>query len=440
MTRKRFARITLAVCAAMIALGMAIVPDGGPATAAGAGGPVYLCKMEGVIGPVSTEFYINTLREAEKENAECIIVELDTPGGFDVSMRVAIKKLMASEVPTVVYVYPSGSRAASAGAFLLIAAHVAAMAPGTNVGAAHPVQMGGGEIDSTMSAKVENDAAAYIRSIADQRGRNAEWAEEAVRESISSTADEALEAGVIDIVTPNLLSLLDELEGMEVETAAGPRVLHVKDADVRHIRMGAKERFLSAIADPNIAYILMMVGFFGLFFELSNPGAIFPGIAGSICIIVAFYALHTLSANYAGVALIILAMIMFLLEVKVTSYGGLTVGAIISLLLGSILLFDYPSTLMRVSWAVMIPAVAAITLFFIFAVGKGLSAQRRRPATGTPALLDKIGDARTDIDSRGGTVFVFGEHWNAVSDVPISKGQKVRVLSVGRQGIKVSPA
>jgi membrane-bound serine protease (ClpP class) len=437
--RNRFAKLTLATYIAMLAAGLTLLLAGGSDTAASPGGPVYLCKIEGAIGPVSTDFYIKTLREAEAEMAECLIVELDTPGGLDVSMRDAIKKMMASEVPTIVYVHPSGSRAASAGAFLLLASHVAAMAPGTNVGAAHPVQMGGGEIDSTMAEKVTNDAAAYIRSIADQKGRNVEWAERAVRESISSTAEEALEEGVIDLVSPNLVSLLDDLDGMEVETAAGTRVLDVKDADVRHISMGAKHRFLSAIADPNIAYILMMVGFFGLFFELSNPGAIFPGIAGSICIIVAFYALHTLSANYAGVALIILAMIMFVLEIKVTSYGGLTVGAVISLLLGSILLFDYPTTLMRVSWWVVIPAVAAITLFFVFAVGKGLSAQRRRPATGGPALLDQIGEARSDIDSSGGTVYVAGEHWNAVSDVPIKAGQKVKVLKVERQGMTVSP-
>jgi membrane-bound serine protease (ClpP class) len=437
--KKRFAGLRLATYVTIIAAGLALSLCGGSASKASPGGPVYLCKIEGAIGPVSVDFYMKTLREAEREMAECLIVELDTPGGFDVSMRAAIKEMMASEVPTIVYVHPSGSRAASAGAFLLLAAHVAAMAPGTNAGAAHPVQMGGAEVDSTMGEKITNDAAAYIRSIADKRGRNAEWAEDAVRKSISSTAEEALEQGVIDLVSPNLVTLLDDLHGMEVETAAGVRVLDVKDSDVRHISMGAKQRFLSAIADPNVAYILMMIGFFGLFFELSNPGSVFPGIAGSICIILAFYALHTLSANYAGVALIILAMIMFLLEIKVTSYGGLTVGAVISLLLGSILLFDYPKTLMRVSWWVVIPAVGAITLFFVFAVGKGLSAQRRRPATGGPALLDQIGEARSDIDADGGTVFVSGEHWNAVSDVPISSGQKVKVISVDRHGMKVSP-
>jgi membrane-bound serine protease (ClpP class) len=204
--------------------------------------------------------------------------------------------------------------------------------------------------------------------------------------------------------------------------------------------MGAKQRILSVIADPNIAYILMMIGFFGLFFELSNPGAIFPGVAGSICIIVAFYALHTLSANYAGVALIFLSMIMFLLEIKVTSYGALTIGAVISLVLGSLFLFNYSDTLLRVSWGVLIPAVAAITAFFVFAAGKGLRAQMRRPSTGAPALVDRVGEARTDVDSAGGTVFIAGEHWSAVSDVPIKAGRKVRVLSVDRQGVKVTPA
>jgi len=403
-------------------------------------GTVYICKIQGVIGPVTTEFYIKTLREAEEALAECLIVELDTPGGFDVSMRELIKEMMASDVPTVAYVYPSGSRAASAGAFFLLAAHVAAMAPGTNVGAAHPVQMGGGNVDSTMAAKLENDAAAYMRSIASKRGRNVQWAEDAVRKSISSTAEEALEAGVIDLVCPDLLALLDSLEGMEVETPSGKRTLHVKGAAVKHVTMGAKRRFLSALADPNIAYILMMIGFFGLFFELSNPGAIFPGVAGSICLLLAFYALHTLSANYTGVGLIILSLIMFILEVKVTSYGALTIGAVISMIMGSLLLFDYPTTLLRISWSVLIPAVTAITLFFLFAVGKGLKAQRRRPTVGEPALVDEIGEARSDIDASGGTVFVSGEHWNAVSEVAIPKGRRVRVLSVRRHVLEVAPA
>ncbi len=440
MKRAFILRFTFPAYVAMILAGIAMMMAAGTSSTAKPGGPVYLCQIEGAIGPVSTTFYIEALREAEENYAECLIVELDTPGGFDVSMRQAIKEMMASEVPTVVYVHPSGSRAASAGAFMLLAAHVAAMAPGTNVGAAHPVQLGGGETDSTMAAKVENDAAAYIKSIADKRGRNAQWAEDAVRKSISSTAEEALEEGVIDLVSPNLAELLDDLHGMEVETASGTRVLDVKDATINRISMGTKERILSAIADPNIAYILMMVGFFGLFFELSNPGAIFPGIAGSICIILAFYALHTLSANYAGVALIILSMIMFILEIKVTSYGALTIGAVISLTLGSIFLFDYPRTLLRVSWSVLIPAVIAITAFFVFAVGKGLRIQRKRAASGAPALLDRVGEARTNVDSSGGTVFVAGEHWSAFSDVPIAEGTKVKVVSVDRQGVKVTPA
>jgi membrane-bound serine protease (ClpP class) len=403
------------------------------------GGPVYLMKITGAIGPVSAGFYVETLRQAEDNFAECLIVELDTPGGLDTSMRDAIKEMMASEVPTVMFVHPSGSRAASAGAFLVLAAHVAAMAPGTNVGAAHPVQLGGGEVDSTMSAKIENDAAAYIKSIAEKKGRNAKWAEDAVRKSISSTAEEALDEGVIDLVSDNLAALMDDLEGMTVETALGAKTLHVKGAKIERVHMGTKKRILSVIADPNIAYILMILGFFGLFFELSNPGAIFPAVVGSICIIVAFFALHTLSANYAGVALIILAMIMFLLEIKVPSHGALTIGAVISMILGSIFLFDYPTTLLRISWSVLIPSVIAITAFFVFAVGKGIRAQSRKPTTGVPGLLDKIGEARTDVDTSGGTVYVAGEHWTAVSDVLISKGQKVRVTDVDRQGVKVIP-
>ncbi len=439
MKRKHALKITLPAYLALILAGSAILLFGGAGAQEETDGPVYVCSIEGPIGPVTSGFYVETLREAEKNMAECLVVELDTPGGFDISMREAIKEMMASEVPTVVFVHPGGSRAASAGAFLLLAAHVAAMAPGTNVGAAHPVQMGGGQVDSTMAEKIENDAAAYIKSIAKKRGRNVEWAEAAVRESKSSTAEEALEAGVIDMVSPNLLQLLEDLDGMEIETEAGTRVLDVKDAVIEHVRMSTKLRFLSAVADPNVAYILMMIGFFGLFFELSNPGAIFPGVAGSICIILAFYALHTLSANYAGVALIVLSMIMFLLEIKVTSYGALTIGAVISLTLGSIFLFDYPKTLLRISWSVLIPAVIATTAFFVFAVGKGIAAQKRRSSTGAPGLIDKIGEARSDVDSTGGTVFVAGEHWSAVSDVPIEKGRRVRVVSVYRQGMKVMP-
>lgn len=432
MNRKTILAVLVLLASALILFG-----TGGPCHADP--GPVYLCKITGAIGPVASGFYTETLRKAEQDMAECLIVELDTPGGLDVSMRDAIKEMMASEVPTVIFVHPSGSRAASAGAFLVLAAHVAAMAPGTNVGAAHPVQLGGGEVDSTMAVKLENDAAAYIKSIADKRGRNVQWAEDAVRKSISSTAEEALEAGVIDLVCDNLADLMDDLEGMTVETAAGKRTLSVKGAEIKRVQMGAMKRILSAIADPNIAYILMIIGFFGIFFELSNPGAMFPAVVGSICLILAFFALHTLSANYAGVALIILAMIMFLLEIKVPSHGALTIGAVIAMILGSIFLFDYPSTLLRISWSVLIPAVVAITLFFVFAVGKGLRAQRTRPTTGAPGLLDRIGEARTDIDSSGGTVYVAGEHWSAVSDVPVGKGQKVRVVSVDRQGLRVTP-
>jgi membrane-bound serine protease (ClpP class) len=430
-------RITLAVFVLLTAAVLAI--GSGVPCNADDGRPVYIMKITGAIGPVASGFYIETLRRAEKNMAECLIVELDTPGGLDVSMRDAIKEMMASDVPTVMFVYPSGSRAASAGTFMMLAANVAAMAPGTNIGAAHPVQLGGGEVDSTMTHKIENDAAAYIKSIAEKRGRNTRWAEDAVRKSISSTADEALKEGVINLMADNLEDLIDKLDGMEVQMESGTRTLHVKDARVEWVYMGTKKKILSAIADPNIAYILMILGFFGLFFELSNPGAIFPGVVGSICLLLAFYALHTLSANYAGVALIILAMIMFLLEIKVPSHGALTIGAVIAMILGSILLFDYPTTLMRISWSVLIPAVASITLFFVFAVGKGISAQRRTPATGVPGLLDKIGEARTDVDSSGGTVYVAGEHWTATSDVPIGKGRSVRVVSVDRQALKVAP-
>jgi len=408
------------------------------ATALWAAGKAYLIRVDGAIGPVSAEFIVGAIERAEDENAECLIVELDTPGGLDASMRQIVKKVMASEVPIVVYISPSGSRAASAGAVIALAAHIAAMAPGTNIGAAHPVQIGGAQIDSTMAEKITNDAVAYVKSIAERRGRNVSWAEDAVRKSISSTEREALELGVVDLVCPTVRALLDSLDGRSVELPSGRRTLNTKGARVEEIKMGFRQRFLSAISNPNIAYILMILGFYGLLFELSNPGSILPGVVGGICLILAFYSFQTLPVNYAGLALIAFGIILFLAESMTPTHGILTAGGVVSLLLGSAMLFETTESFLKVSWGVIVPVVIATVLFFTFAIGKGLLIQRRRPATGVPYLVGQIGEARTDIArGREGIVFLSGEHWKAVSDERIRRGDKVEVVEVNRSVLKV---
>lgn len=400
------------------------------------GGQVDVCKVEGVIGPVCSEFIVEAIHQAVADSAVCLIIELDTPGGLDTSMRDIIKELMASEVPVVVYVSPSGSRAASAGAFVTMAAHVAAMAPGTNIGAAHPVAFGGGKMDSTMVEKIANDAAAYIKTIAEKRGRNADWAEEAVRKSVSATEKEALELGVIDLVCRDVPALLDSLDGRRVALPSGERVLQTREVVVKEISMGLRERVLSAISDPNIAYILMILGMYGLIFELSHPGAYLPGVVGGICLILAFFAFQTLSVNYAGVLLILFAVILFVAEIITPTYGVLTTGGVIAMVLGSTMLFDASGPFLKVSWAVILPAVAATALFFLFAVGMGLKAQRRKSSTGIPDLIGRMGEARTDIFEKG-TVFISGEHWRAVSDEPIKAGERVRVVDMDHLVVKV---
>jgi membrane-bound serine protease (ClpP class) len=400
---------------------------------------VYHAKFEGAIGPVSAKYLTEAIRQAEDAKADCLIIEMDTPGGLDESMREIIKAILSSEVPVVVYVSPTGSRAASAGVFITLAAHVAAMAPSTNIGAAHPVAFGGGKIDSTMGEKVANDAAAYIRTLAEKRGRNADWAEQAVRQSVSLTEKQALEEKVIDLIAPSLPALLDSLNGRMVQMPSGERTLNTRDAEVREVPMGIRFRILLTISNPNIAYFLLMIGMLGLYFEFSHPGAILPGVVGAICLILFLFSLQTLSLNVAGLLLIVLATVLFIVDIKAPTHGVLTTGGIISMILGSVMLFNAPEPALRVSWGAIIPTVLVVTAFFVFVLAKALGAQTRRAATGKPALIGEIGEARTRIDKQG-TVFVSGEHWNAVSDAVIEPGEKVRVLSVDRRVLKVEKA
>jgi membrane-bound serine protease (ClpP class) len=397
---------------------------------------VMVITLNGVINPVASEYIGNSIKIANEKKVEALVIELDTPGGLDTSMRKIVKDIISSEVPVVVYVSPSGSRAASAGVFITLAAHIAAMAPGTNIGAAHPVGVGE-KMDKVMAEKVTNDAAAYIKSLAERNGRNAKWAEDAVRKSISATEEEALKKGVIDLVSKNLESLLSDIDGKKVKTVMGEKILKTANANVIREEMGFRQKILNLISDPNVAYILMLLGFYGLFFELTNPGSIFPGVMGGICLILAFYAFQTLPVNYAGLLLIILAIILFVLEIKIVSHGVLTIGGIISMVIGSIMLFESPAPFMKLSLYVILPAVVITTLFFTLIIGLAVKAHRRKPVTGPEGLLGAEGVASTDITKDGGMVLLHGERWAAYSDEPISKNEKVKVEAVSRLKVKV---
>jgi len=395
---------------------------------------INLIKVEGIINPVAAEFITDSIRRTEVESAQCLIIQLDTPGGLDTAMRQIVKNILNAEVPIVVYVGPAGARAASAGVIITMAAHVAAMAPGTNIGAAHPVAMGGGKMSREMSEKVENDAVAYIQGIATKRNRNVEWAEKAVRESVSIDAREALKINVIDIVSANLDDLLDQLDGRNVEVNGKKIVLSTKMAQVRELKMTLRDKILDTVSNPNIAYVLMMIGMAGLYFELAHPGVIFPGMIGAICLILAFYSFHTLPVNYAGILLIILGLGLFIAEVKVTSYGLLSIGGTISLLLGSLMLFDSPAPFLRVAPKVLITTVTITASFFILVATLAFRAYMRKPASGSEGLIGMVGVAVSRIAPRG-KVFVHGEYWNAYSKEVIEEGEEVEVIEV--EGLKV---
>jgi membrane-bound serine protease (ClpP class) len=412
--------------------------ENGPG-AAGGDRTVVVGTVDGAIGPVTKDYIHRVIQSAGHIHAQCVVLLMDTPGGLDASMRDIIKDMLASPVPVVVYVYPGGSRAASAGAIITLASDVAAMAPRTNIGAAHPVSLGQGNTDEEMMKKVTNDAAAFARGLAKERGRNVEWAEKVVRESISSTAEEALDDGVIDLIANDVPDLLQKLDGRSVTLDDGMKhTLATAGATRIDEPPSFREKVLARIADPNIAYLLMLAGIFGIFFELQNPGAIFPGVIGGIAILLAFFALQVLPVNYVGVALILLAVVMFLLEVKIPSGGLLTVGGVIAMLIGSIMFIDSPLPFMRVSLSIIVPSVIFTALFFLFAVGMGIRAQRRKVATGYHGIVGEIGTARSDI-GESGSVFVHGEHWNARSDVPIPKGARVQVVSAERMILTVRP-
>ncbi|MBT8367042.1 MAG: nodulation protein NfeD [Deltaproteobacteria bacterium] len=387
---------------------------------------VYIIRIADAISPGTAEFIKSGIKKAEENQAVCIIIELDTPGGLAESMRLIVQSILASRVPIVVFVSPSGARAASAGVMITMAADIAAMAPGTNIGAAHPVGAGGKDIDGKMSEKVINDMVAQAKSVAEQRGRNAKWVEEAIRESVSVTETEALKENIIDLVAKDIDDLIRQLNGREIKDRG---VLKLDDVKKVVLAETLRTKILKTISNPNIAYILMMIGLAGIYFELSHPGAIFPGVIGGISLILAFFALQTLPVNYAGILLIVLAIIFFIMEMKITSYGLLSVAGTVSLLLGSLMLFEGDTPDMKLSLQVLLPTIILISGFFVAVASLVFRAQMSKPATGSMGLVGEIGIVKKALTPEG-KVFVHGELWNARAKEPLDEDAKVRVVKV----------
>lgn len=401
---------------------------------------VSLIHIEGVINPVTMRLVELAIDRAQAQRSQALIIELDTPGGLERSMRGIVQRMLNAELPVIVYVAPTGARAASAGVFITMAANVAAMAPATNIGAAHPVALTGG-VDKESMKKIENDAAAFIRTVALERGRNADWAEKAVRQSVSITEREAVQLKVVDLIAASVPELLDKIDGRTVKTTKGPRTLATRGAPVRAIEVGFRDRVLNVITDPNVAYILMMLGTIGLLAELYNPGAIFPGVIGAISIILAFFAFQSLPINYAGLLLIVLGLTLLIAEIKFVSHGVLAIGGVVAMGLGSLMLFDAPEASgLRISWSVIIATVGTTAGLFLFVITAGMRAFARRPLLGVSGLVGETAVARGPLAPEG-QVAMQGEIWRAVAEGgPVEDGAVVRVVDVQGLTLKVVKA
>ena len=409
------------------------------ATPSWAARPVSVIDIDGAITPITVRLLAAAIERAQAEGSQALVVQLNTPGGLERSMRSMVQSILNSEIPIIVYVAPTGARAASAGVFLTMAAHVAAMAPATNMGAAHPVAVGG-QMDKEMLKKVENDAAAFARTLAVERGRNAEWMEKAVRSSVSVTEREALKLKVIDLIADRLPDLLEKIDGRVVKTKRGAVTLETKGAPVKVIDIRFRDRFLALITDPNIAYILMMVGMLGIFFELSNPGVVLPGVIGGISLILAFFAFQSLPINWAGLLLILFGVALLIAEIKIASHGVLTIGGVVSMVLGSFMLYEAPEAGFRVSWTVILPTVGASAGLVVWAVSAGVRAMMRPPTTGAAGMIGQHAVVRATLDPEG-QVQLDGELWRAVAeDTPVPAGETVRVTGVDGLTLRVSRA
>lgn len=397
---------------------------------------IVIIELEGPISPGSAMYVVRGLEEAEKRGAAFSIVRLDTPGGLGSSMRTIVKAILNSPIPVIVYVGPKGAGAASAGVMITVAGHIAAMAPGTNIGAAHPVTVGGKDIQKTMSEKVTNDMASYGRGIAEDKGKNGEWVEKAIRQSVSITAEEALKNNVIDLVAKDMDELIKSLDGRKVTLSRG--VITLETAGLKKVYFSPKfrDKVLKTISDPNIAYILMMIGLAGLYFELSHPGAIFPGVIGAISLILAFFSFQTLPVNYAGLLLILLAIILFIAEVKITSYGLLSIGGLVSMTLGSIMLFEEVG---GVSLKLVLPTIILVGGFFVIVAGLAFRAFRARPKGGKEGLIGERGIVKDRIAPEG-LVFVHGEYWNAKAKEELEPGDQIEVIGMDGLVLKVKKA
>ncbi|MFH1139738.1 MAG: nodulation protein NfeD [Pseudomonadota bacterium] len=428
------------ITSVVFALGLMVLLSGSaPAWADESGtaakpAPLCLIRLEGAIGPGAAGFLESSIHKASEEGAQALIVELDTPGGLVQAMRSMVKAIMNAPLPIIVYVAPSGAQAASAGVMITLAADIAAMAPGTNIGAAHPVGAGGQDISGEMEKKVLNDMTAFIQGIAKQRGRNEDWAKKSVERSISVISEEALILGVIDLVAADRKELLAKLEGRKVERAGLETTIHTLGAELIELEETLRDKLLRTLSDPNISYILMMIGLAGLYFEFSHPGAILPGVVGGISLLLAFYSFQTLPVNYTGILLIIFGIILFFLEIKIASYGALSIGGLICLTLGSLMLFKTSEDYARVSWNVMLPVLLGVGGFFVGVTGLVVRAQKTPSRTGGEGMTG-LGGSVKHWGSGQGKVFVHGEWWSAVSEDDLAAGDEVVVLAL--EGLKL---
>lgn len=423
------------------------------AGSARAAAPVVVLNVNGAISPGTADYVVRGLKSAAAEQAELVVLKMDTPGGLDTAMRQIIKQIIASPVPVAAFVAPDGARAASAGTYILYASHIAAMAPATNLGAATPINIGIGGIDSqpdeqqgngkkkdkntvlpaagsTLQHKQINDASAYIRSLAQMRGRNAQWAEQAVREAVSITASEALKLNVIDVIASDVPDLLHKLDGRKVNVLGVERTLNLTGANIVTQEPDWRSQLLTVIADPSIAYLLMLAGIFGLFFEFSNPGFVLPGVVGAISLLLAMFAFQMLPINYAGLGLIILGLAFMAAEVFMPSFGVIGIGGVVAFVTGSVLLIDTGMPGFGIPWVVIIPVALASALFIFFVAGMALKSWKRPVVTGREQLIGSSGEVLMDFDGKDGWARVHGETWRIRCKQPLRKGQKVRVLNM----------
>jgi membrane-bound serine protease (ClpP class) len=413
----------------------------GAAVATASTEKVHLITVDGAIGPATADYVSRAISKTHKRGGQCLIIQLNTPGGLLDPMQRIVQKLLGSPVPVVVYVAPTGGTAASAGCFITLAADVAAMAPATTIGAAHPVALGGvtgseeTKSDSTMAKKLENFAASYIQAIAAKRSRNVEWAESAVRESVSITADKARDLKVVEIIAVSLDDLLHQLDGRIVH---GKR-LDTAGAQIVEIKMSAAEQIFQAAWRPEVMFILLLVAIYGIIGELTTPGAILPGVVGAIAFLLALYMAAVLPVNITGLLLIGLAFILFVIDVFAPTHGVLTIGGIAAFLIGSLMLFNREDPVFRLSLAYIIPGVILTAVFFLFVIGQGLRAQRLPVKLGRETMIGKVARALTRIDADGGKIFLDGEYWNATSDTPVEEGQPVQISAVQGLTVKVLP-